>query len=58
MKDTLFIGNSGTKGTHVVELQMKGGAVVKAGKNENELIHTDTIRHGRQADIEVKANAN
>lgn len=56
VKDTLFIGNSGTKGTHVVELEMKGGAVVKAGKNENELIHQGTIRNGRQADFEVKAN--
>jgi RHS repeat-associated protein len=58
VKDTLFIGNAGSKGSHVVEVEMKSGAVVKAGKNENELIHQGTIRNGRQADLTVKPNEN
>jgi hypothetical protein len=56
--NALFIGNSGTKGTHVVELSMKEGAVVTAGKNPKELVHAGTIRNGRQADLKVKLNDN
>jgi large repetitive protein len=58
VKDTLFIGNSGSKGSHVVEVELKAGAAVKAGKNENELIHQGAVRNGRQADLKVKANDN
>jgi RHS repeat-associated protein len=53
--NTLFIGNSGTKGTHVVEVRMKDGVELKSIKN-NELIHQGTIRDGRQADLKVGPN--
>ena len=52
----LFIDNSGTKGSHVVEVNLKAGAVVTPGKNPSELIHNGTIRDGRQANLEVKVN--
>jgi hypothetical protein len=54
----ILTGNSGTKGTHVVEVELKSGAVVTPGKNRNEIIHRGTIRDGRQADIKVKVNEN
>ena len=54
----LFIGNSGTKGSHVVEVNLKEGAAVVPGKNPSELIHNGTIRDGRQATLEVKVNDN
>jgi len=56
VQNALFIGNAGTKGSHVVEVELKSGAVVKQGKNAKELIHQGTIRDGRQASLEVREN--
>lgn len=53
---TLFIGLGGSKGSHVVELQVKDGLHIEKGKNTNEYIHYGTIRDGRQADMNVKPN--
>lgn len=54
--NALFMGLGGSKGTHVVEVDMKVGAELKSGTQPNELIHPGTIRDGRQADITVKNN--
>ncbi len=52
----LFIGNSGAKGSYVIEVNIRPGSAVRQGKNELELIHQGAIRDGRQADIKVKLN--
>ena len=44
------------KGSHVVEIDAKGGLPVSPGKNSNELIHQGSIRNGRQGDLTVKSN--
>jgi RHS repeat-associated protein len=54
--NTLFVGNAGTKGTHVVEVRLKAGVEIKQEKNTNEHIHTGTIRDGRQAELSVSPN--
>lgn len=56
VKDRLFIGRSGEKGSHVIEIQPAQGMVVRPGKNANELIHQGSIRDGRQGTLSVKPN--
>jgi len=56
VKDRLFIGRSGDKGSHVVEIQPAEGLVVRPGKNANELIHQGSIRDGRQGTLTVRQN--
>lgn len=56
VKDTLFIGRSGEKGSHVVEIQPAQGMATRQGKNPNELIHQGSIRDGRQATLTVRRN--
>ncbi len=56
VKDRLFIGNAGDKGSHVVEIRVADGLPIRPGKNPNEFIHNGSIRHGRQADLRVKPN--
>ncbi|NVD69553.1 VCBS repeat-containing protein [Duganella sp. BJB1802] len=52
----LFLGRGGDKGTYVIEVRVRDGAVIVPGKNGNEYIHNGPIRNGRQADLEVKQN--
>ncbi|MFI4954842.1 MAG: RHS repeat-associated core domain-containing protein, partial [Gammaproteobacteria bacterium] len=52
VKDRLFLGRSGDKGSHVVEVNMREGAAIEPGKNTNEFIHQGAIRDGRQGDIQ------
>jgi len=52
----LWIGDSGTKGSHVVEVNLHPGAVTVPGKNGNEIIPQGTIRDGWQATLKVKVN--
>jgi RHS repeat-associated protein len=56
VKDRLFTGRSGEKGSHVVEIRPSQGAAIRQGKNENELIHQGSIRDGRQGSLTVKPN--
>ena len=56
VKDRLFIGRSGDKGSHVVEIQSAEGLAIRQGKNANELIHQGSIRDGRQGTLTVKPN--
>ena len=56
VSNSLFLGSSGTKGSHVVEVRMKEGIQILEGKNSKEMIHQGTIRDGRQADIGVRPN--
>ena len=56
VKDRLFIGRSGEKGSHVVEIQAIEGLALRQGKNANELIHQGSIRDGRQGTLTVKPN--
>ena len=56
VKDRLFIGRSGDKGSHVVEIQAAEGLAIRQGKNVNELIHQGTIRDGWQGTLTVKPN--
>jgi RHS repeat-associated protein len=53
--NALFIGNSGTRGSHRVEVKLKEGVDVQRGKN-NEYVHNGSIRDGRQADLKVTPN--
>ena len=54
--NVLFMGRGGTKGTHVVEVDVHQGATIRAGEQPNELIHEGAVRNGRQADIKVRKN--
>lgn len=56
VKDRLFIGRSGDKGSHVVEIQVPGDLPIRQGKNPNELIHQGAVRDGRQGTFTVKQN--
>jgi hypothetical protein len=56
VKDRLFIGRSGDKGSHVVEIRPAAGLPVQQGKNANELIHQGAIRDGRQGTLTVRPN--
>ncbi len=56
VKNRLFVGNSGEKGSHVVEIKPVDGLPVRQGKNGNEMIHTGAIRDGRHGTLEVKKN--
>lgn len=56
VKDRLFIGRSGDKGSHVVEIQAAEGLAIREGKNANELVHQGSIRNGRQGNLTVKPN--
>jgi hypothetical protein len=54
--NALFMGQGGTKGSHVVEVNLRQGASLTPGTQPNELIHQGTIRDARQADIKVREN--
>lgn len=56
VKDRLFIGRSGDKGSHVVEINVPSDLPIRQGKNPNELIHQGTVRDGRQGTFIVKKN--
>ncbi|MCZ8219062.1 MAG: polymorphic toxin type 10 domain-containing protein [Acidovorax sp.] len=56
VKDRLFIGRSGDKGSHVVEIRVPSDLPIRQGKNPNELIHPGTVRDGRQGTFTVKPN--
>ena len=56
VKNRLFIGRSGDKGSHVVEIQAAPSLSIRQGKNANELIHQGSIRDGRQGTLTVKPN--
>jgi RHS repeat-associated protein len=52
----LFMGQGGTKGTHVVEVDVRKGVDLQPGTQPNELVHKGAVRDGRQADLKVKEN--
>ena len=54
--NALFMGQGGTKGTHVVEITPAENLSLQGGTQPNELIHQDSIRDGRQGTLEVKEN--
>lgn len=56
--NALFMGQGGTKGTHVVEVNLRSGTDLRPGTQPNELIHQGAIRDGRQATLTVKINDN
>jgi hypothetical protein len=57
VRNRLFLGRSGEKGSHVVEIRVRNDLPIQAGKNPNELIHVGTMRDGRQGEFTVKPNA-
>jgi len=54
--NALFMGQGGSKGTHVVKVNLKDGSRVTPGTQANELIHQGAIRDGRHATITVQKN--
>ena len=54
--NALFMGQGGSKGSHVVEVEMKTGAGLRPDTQANELVHQGAIRDGRQADLTVREN--
>jgi hypothetical protein len=56
VKNRIFIGRSGDKGSHVVEIEPVEGLPIRQGKNANELIHQDALRDGRHGTFKVKPN--
>lgn len=54
----LFMGQGGTKGTHVAEIKLKDDVPLTPGTQPNELIHEGSIRDPRHGTINVKENDN
>jgi len=54
--DVLFMGRGGSKGTHVVEVNVSNGTTLLDGTQPNEIIIKGALRNGRNAELTVKPN--
>jgi RHS repeat-associated protein len=52
----LFMGRGGTKGTHRVDIELKGDVNLNRGTQPNELIHDGAIRDPRHGSFTVNEN--
>jgi len=52
----LFLGRADGKGEYVIEVELADGLRLVPGKNVYEFIFYGSIRHGRQAKLEVRKN--